>query len=77
MVPSWWAMVREAIIDEALARWNFGPQLRPRIERLLDGREDRARLSCCNSGCFVCVEDVKKILAEVEATIAQQKSEAS
>ena len=70
-------MDRAAIIDAALARRNFGPQLRPRIEGLLDGREDRARLSCCNSGCFVCVEDVKKILTEVEAVIAQQKSAAS
>jgi hypothetical protein len=59
-------MDRAARIDAALARHNFGAQLRPRIERLLDGTEDRARLRCCNSGCFVCVEELKLILTEIE-----------
>ena len=59
-------MDRAVFIDAVLARRNLGSQLRPRIERLLDGVEDRRRLGCCSSGCFVCVEDLKAILVEVE-----------
>ncbi len=59
-------MDRTARIDHALAKRNFSPVLRVRIERLLDGEEDRERLRCCNSGCFVCVQELKAILAEVE-----------
>lgn len=59
-------MDRVARIDQALARRNYSPVLRSRIERLLDGVEDRARLRCCNSGCFVCVQELLAILAEVE-----------
>jgi hypothetical protein len=59
-------MDRAVRIDQALARRNYSPALRPRIERLLDGIEDRARLRCCNSGCFVCVQQLLAILAEVE-----------
>ena len=59
-------MDRAARIDAALARHNFGAHLRPRIERLLDGTEDRNRLRCCNSGCFVCVEELKQSLTEIE-----------
>ncbi len=58
---------RTARIDAALARRNFTPTLRRRIERLLDGEEDRTRLRCCNSGCFVCVNELKEIVAEIEA----------
>jgi hypothetical protein len=59
-------MDRATRIDHALAKRNFSPVLRVRIERLLDGVEDRERLRCCNSGCFVCVLELKAILAEVE-----------
>jgi hypothetical protein len=59
-------MDRVARIDQALAKRNYSPVLRLRIERLLDGQEDRARLRCCNSGCFVCVQQLLEILAEVE-----------
>ncbi len=59
-------MDRAARIDHALAKRNYSPVLRVRIERLLDGVEDRERLRCCNSGCFVCVQELKAILAEVE-----------
>ena len=50
----------------ALEKRKFSPVLRVRIEGLLDGREDRNRLRCCNSGCFVCVQELKAILDEVE-----------
>ena len=60
-------MDRVALIDAALARRNYSPILRERIERLLDGKEDRARLRCCNSGYFVCAQELLAILAEVEA----------
>jgi hypothetical protein len=63
-------MDRAARIDQALAKRNFSPVLRVRIERLLDGVEDRERLRCCNSGCFVCVQELKAILAEVEGGVA-------
>lgn len=59
-------MDRAARIDAALARRSYAPSLRPRIERLLDGQEDRRRLSCCNSGCYVCSAALLEILAEVE-----------
>lgn len=59
-------MDRVARIDLALARRNYSPVLRLRIERLLDGIEDRGRLRCCNSGCFVCVQELLAILREVE-----------
>ncbi|HEX3135331.1 MAG TPA: hypothetical protein VHX44_17325 [Planctomycetota bacterium] len=59
-------MDRAARIDLALAKRSYSPVLRGRIERLLDGVEDRARLRCCNSGCFVCVQELLAILAEVE-----------
>ena len=59
-------MDRGSLIDAALARRNYSPVLRERIERLLDGREDRARLRCCGSGCFVCSQELLGILAEVE-----------
>lgn len=60
-------MDRTARIDAALAKRNYAPALRERIERLLDGREDRTRLRCCNSGCFVCVQQLLAIVGEVEA----------
>jgi hypothetical protein len=60
-------MVSDAEIDAALARRNLSPVLVPRIRRLLEGQEDRDRLRCCNSGCFVCVKDVRTILAELES----------
>lgn len=60
------SMDRTARIDLALAKRNYSPVLRVRIERLLDGLEDRARLRCCNSGCFVCVKELQAILVEVE-----------
>ena len=65
----WFATImdRTVRIDQALAKRNYSPVLRERIERLLDGQEDRARLRCCNSGCFVCVQQLLEILAEFEA----------
>jgi hypothetical protein len=59
-------MDRAARIQEALARRNFSPYLSERIADLLDGREDRARLSCCHSGCFVCVQELLAIVGEIE-----------
>lgn len=59
-------MVDEARIEAVLARRNLSPILLPRIQRLLDGREDRARLRCCHSGCFVCVHELLAVLAELE-----------
>jgi len=66
MVVSCFSMDRAVRIDLALAKRNYSPVLRERIERLLDGVEDRTRLRCCNSGCFVCVQELLAILAEVE-----------
>ena len=60
-------MDRTARIDDALAKRNYALVLRERIERLLDGREDRTRLRCCNSGCFVCVQQLLAIVEEVES----------
>lgn len=62
---------RGALIEAALARRNYSPVLRRRIEFLLDGVEDRARLRCCNSGCFVCSQQLLEIVAEVEAALAR------
>ena len=62
---------RAALIEAALARREYSPVLRRRIEFLLDGVEDRARLRCCNSGCFVCSQQLLEILAEVEAALAR------
>jgi len=58
-------------IEAALAKRRFSPILAPRIEALLDGREDRARLRCCHSGCFVCVQELLAILDEVEGAGAK------
>ncbi len=57
---------RAARIDAALQRRNYSPALRDRIERLLDGSEDRERLRCCNSGCYVCANELRAIVAEIE-----------
>jgi hypothetical protein len=65
---------RTALIDAALARRNYARELIPRIEGLLDGREDRARLSCCNSGCYVCAQELLAILGEVEAALGPATS---
>jgi hypothetical protein len=59
------------LIDAALARRNYARELIPRIEGLLDGREDRNRLHCCNSGCYVCAQELLAILGEVEAALAR------
>ncbi|MFM2092112.1 MAG: hypothetical protein RLZZ127_2601 [Planctomycetota bacterium] len=59
-------MDRTAVIEEAIARRNYSPRLRPRIERLLDGIEDRRLLHCCNSGCFVCTRTLIEMLDEIE-----------
>jgi hypothetical protein len=63
-------MDRAHLIDAALARRNYAPHLARRIEALLDGVEDRGRLHCCNSGCFVCAQQLLAILAEVEDGLA-------
>jgi len=60
-------MDRAARIEAALAKRNFSSELAPRFERLLDGIEDRTRLRCCNSGCYVCVKQIHAVLDEVEA----------
>lgn len=57
---------RAALIHAALAKRNYSSNLRVRIERLLDGIDDRKRLFCCNSGCFVCTQELLAIVAEVE-----------
>lgn len=58
---------RDALIEAALAKRNYSPVLKRRIEFLLDGVEDRTRLRCCNSGCFVCSQELLNIVNEVEA----------
>ena len=60
-------MDRDGRIEAALARRNYSPALAARIACLLDGREDRTRLHCCNSGCFVCAQELLDIVGEVEA----------
>jgi hypothetical protein len=60
---------RHEAIERALAKRNYASELEPRIERLLDGIEDRRRLHCCSSGCFVCVQQLLAILDEVEAEV--------
>lgn len=60
-------MDRATLIEAALVRRHLASHLRRRIERLLDGEEDRTRLRCCHSGCFVCTDDLLAIVAEVEA----------
>lgn len=60
---------RAALIEAALARRNYSPILRRRIEFLLDGVEDRSRLRCCDSGCFVCSRELLAIVVEVEAAM--------
>jgi hypothetical protein len=67
-------MDRAARIAQALAKRNYSPVLCTRIERLLDGVEDRNRLRCCNSGCFVCVQELLAILAEVEGGEADARA---
>lgn len=62
-------MDRAVLIEAALVRRNLASHLRRRIERLLDGLEDRARLRCCNSGCFVCTDELLAVLMEVEAEL--------
>ncbi len=62
-------MERTAAIASALERRQYAAELAPRIERLLDGVEDRKRLRCCNSGCYVCVQQILAILAEVETAV--------
>jgi hypothetical protein len=59
-------MDRTDCILAALKKRSFSPVLRERIERLLDGREDRTRMRCCNSGCFVCVKELNAIIKEIE-----------
>ena len=60
-------MDRRALIEAALLRRNYAAHLVERIERLLDGVEDRRRLRCCASGCFVCNQVLLTVVAEVEA----------
>ncbi len=67
---------RAALIIERLKEHGLAPQLRPRIEGLLDGREDRNRLSCCNGGCYVCVFALKAVVEEVEAALRGAGSQA-
>ena len=59
-------MDRVALINAALAKRNYSLNLRVRIERLLDDVDDRKRLFCCNSGCFVCTQELLAIVHEVE-----------
>jgi hypothetical protein len=67
-------MDRTERILAALKKRGYSPVLRERIERLLDGQEDRTRMRCCNSGCFVCVQQLRAIVAEVEAGDAPTSS---
>jgi len=60
---------RGELIEAALARRNYSPVLKRRVEFLLDGVEDRTRLRCCNSGCFVCSQELLNIVNEVEAAL--------
>jgi len=61
---------RTPLILASLDRHKLALWVRPRIEALLDGRENRAHLSCCNGGCFVCVYDLLAVVNEVEADLA-------
>ena len=64
-------MDRTTLIDAALAKRNYSANLRVRIERLLDGVDDRRRLFCCNSGCFVCTQELLAIVEEVERALGK------
>jgi hypothetical protein len=68
------AVERRARILIALDQRGYAPGLADRIENLLDGREDRTRLRCCSSGCFVCMQELLKIVAEVEAADGVDKA---
>jgi hypothetical protein len=57
---------RDELITISLKRHNLAQWVKPRIDALLDGKEDRTRLSCCNGGCFVCVYDLLAVVHEVE-----------
>jgi hypothetical protein len=59
--------LRDALIEAALAKRRYSPVLKQRIENLIDGIEDRRRLHCCSSGCFVCAKELLAIVDEVEA----------
>jgi len=63
-------MDRDALITAALAKRNYSANLHVRIERLLDGVDDRKRLFCCNSGCFVCTRELLAIVEDVERQLA-------
>ena len=60
---------RDELIEAALARRKYSPVLKRRVEFLLDGVEDRTRLRCCNSGCFVCSQELLNIVSEVELAL--------
>ncbi len=62
------------MIEASLARRGYASSVAERIERLLDGREDRTRLRCCASGCAVCSQKLLEIVAEVEAAIGRRAS---
>ena len=62
-------MDRATVIEAALVRRNLAGHLRRRIERLLDGVEDRTRLRCCNSGCFVCTDELLAVVIEIESEL--------
>lgn len=65
---------RAALILHHLELRGLTPHLRPRIEALLEGREDRTRLRCCHGGCYVCVEELKAIVVAVEAAVGDSTS---
>lgn len=60
---------RAEVIITCLKERGLTPHLRPRIEALLDGREDRERLHCCHGGCYVCVFELKAVVEQVETAL--------
>jgi hypothetical protein len=60
-------MDRAALIATEVERRGWHPSLCAWITDLCDGRQDRARLHCCNSGCLVCKREVLAVVALVEA----------
>ncbi len=67
-------MDRDALIAAEVERHGWHPSLCAWIADLCDGRQDRTRLRCCNSGCFVCKRDVLAIVAKVESAVSADGS---
>ena len=55
------------LIAKEVERRGWHPNLATWIDNLCTGVEDPSRLRCCHSGCFVCKNDVLRIVELVKA----------